>query len=260
MSVHGLQVEILEKDTRSVAISLGHPITVRRGHPDFVALWLARAWLGEHRASNGRLYNRIREVRGMNYGDYAYIEAFPRGMYQFFPDPNRGRRAQIFEIWIRPLQPSQAVFGFKLALYELRKLIENGISVEDFEATREYLAKNVFVLTKTQDQQLGYAMDSRYYGIPEYTGYIRSELEKLTTSRVNDVIRTHLSADNLQAVIISANAAALRDQLLSDEPATITYDGEKPPELLEEDKLVGRYPLKLTPERIRITPIEDVFR
>ena len=60
----------------------------------FVALWLARAWLGEHRASNGRLYNRIREVRGMNYGDYAYIEAFPRGMYQFFPDPNLGRRAQ----------------------------------------------------------------------------------------------------------------------------------------------------------------------
>ncbi len=31
-------------------------------------------------------------------------------------------------------------------------------------------------------------------------------------------------------------------------------------ELLEEYRLVGRYPLNLTPERIRITPIEDVFR
>ena len=29
----------------------------------------------------------------MNYGDYAYIEAFPRGMFQFFPDPNVARRA-----------------------------------------------------------------------------------------------------------------------------------------------------------------------
>ena len=80
----GLQVEILEKETRSVAISFGHPIAVRRGHPDFVALWLARAWLGEHRASNGRLYNRIREIRGMTYVYYAY-SSLPRGMYQFFP-------------------------------------------------------------------------------------------------------------------------------------------------------------------------------
>ena len=38
----------------------------------------------------------------MNYGDYAYIEAFPRGMFQFFPDPNVARQRQIFEIWIRP--------------------------------------------------------------------------------------------------------------------------------------------------------------
>ena len=33
---------------------------------DFVALYLARTWLGEHRASMSRLYQRIREVRGMN--------------------------------------------------------------------------------------------------------------------------------------------------------------------------------------------------
>ena len=110
----------------------------------------------------------------MNYGDYAYIEAFPRGMYQFFPDPNLGRRAQLFELWLRPLRPEQAVFGLKLALFELRKMVEIGIPTEEFEATREYLAKNVFVLTKTQDQQLGYALDSDWYGIPEYTGYIRT--------------------------------------------------------------------------------------
>ena len=259
-SVAGLNIEIIEKETRSVAISFGHAITVRRGHPDFVALWLARAWLGEHRASNGRLYNRIREIRGMNYGDYAYIEAFPRGMYQFFPDANLGRRAQLFEVWIRPLQPEQAVFGFKLALYELRKMIEGGISEDDFESTREYLSKNVFVLTKTQEQQLGYAMDSDWYGIPEYTGYIREELAKLTPERVNRVISEHLSADNLQAVVISANAAALREQLLSDAPAAIRYDGEKPAELLEEDKLVGAYDLQLTPDRVSITAIENVFR
>lgn len=256
----GMQVEILEKDTRSVGISFGRSLTVRRGDPDFVALWLARAWLGEHRASNGRLYNRIREVRGMNYGDYAYIEAFPRGMYQFFPDPNHGRRAQLFEVWLRPLRPEQAVFAFKLALYELTRLIERGISAQDFEDTREYLAKNVFVLTKTQDQQLGYALDSEYYGIGEYTGYIRGALEKLTADDVNAAARRHFSATDLQVVMVASDAAGLTEQLLSPEPATITYDGEKPAELLEEDRLVGAFPLPLTGDRIRITPIESVFR
>ncbi|HMO54618.1 MAG TPA: pitrilysin family protein, partial [Tepidiformaceae bacterium] len=255
----GLTVEIVEKETRSVAVSFGHPIEVRRGHPDFVALWLARAWLGEHRASNGRLYQRIREVRGMNYGNYAYIEAFPRGMYQFFPDANLVRQRQIFEIWLRPLRPEQAVFGLKLALYELRKLIQEGISDEDFASTREYLEKNVLVMTKTQDQQLGYALDSDWYGTPEFTAYIRSELSKLTAERVNDVVRRHLSWTNLQVVMIAADAQRLKAELLSNEPSTITYDGEKPGALLAEDRVVGNYELGLTPDRIVITPVEQVF-
>ena len=101
----GLEVEILEKDTRATAISFGVPIEVTRAHPDFAALSVARAWLGEHRISSGRLFQRIREIRGINYGDYAYIEAFPEGMFQFFPDPNIARQRQIFEIWIRPVVP-----------------------------------------------------------------------------------------------------------------------------------------------------------
>ncbi len=255
----GLTVEIVRKETRSVAVSFGHPLDVRRGHPDFVALWLARAWLGEHRASNGRLYQRIREIRGMNYGDYAYVEAFPRGMYQFFPDPNLVRQRQIFEVWLRPLRPEQAVFGLKLALYELRELIQHGITEDDFSATREYLEKNVLVMTKTQDQQLGYMLDSDWYGTPEFTSYVRKELSMLTAERVNDVIRRHLSWTNLQVVMIAADADGLKRELLSQEPAVIQYDGEKPDSLLAEDRVVGAYDLGLTPDRIRITPVESVF-
>ena len=61
-------------------------------------------------------------MRGLNYGDYAYIEAFPRGMFQFFPEPNIARRAQVFEIWIRPVVPENAHMALRIALYELDKL------------------------------------------------------------------------------------------------------------------------------------------
>jgi zinc protease len=129
----GSRVEIVEKETRATAISFGHPIEVTRSHPDFAALSVARAWLGEHRSSVSHLYKRIRETRGMNYGDYAYIEAFPRGMFQFFPDPNIVRRAQIFEIWIRPVVPENAHMALRIAIHELDGLVREGMSEGDFE-------------------------------------------------------------------------------------------------------------------------------
>jgi zinc protease len=103
--VRGISVRMIEKETRSVAFSLGFPIAVKRGHPDYPALLVAQSYLGQHRMSGGRLFERMRQVRGLNYGDYAYIEYFPRGMFQLEPDPNLARRSQIFQIWIRPVEP-----------------------------------------------------------------------------------------------------------------------------------------------------------
>ena len=84
----GLRVKIIEKDTRGTHIAFGFPIPVTRSSPDWPALKLVQSYFGQHRSSKSHLFQRIREVRGMNYGDYAYIEYFPRGMFQFRPDPN----------------------------------------------------------------------------------------------------------------------------------------------------------------------------
>jgi zinc protease len=255
----GMNVEILEKDTRATAISFGFPVDVTRGHPDYAALSLVRAWLGEHRASSGQLYQRLRQIRGMNYGDYAYVEAFPRGMFQFFPDPNLARRQQIFEIWIRPVVPENSHMALRIAVYELQKLIDNGLTPEQFESTRSYLMKNVYVMTARQDQQLGYALDSRWYSIPEFTQYMRDALQKLTVDQVNAAVKKHLTAKDLTVVYITKDAAGLKQALVSDAFSPIQYDGEKPKALLDEDKIVGALKLSITPDRVKITPIGDVF-
>jgi zinc protease len=256
----GLEIEIVQKETRATAISFGLPIEVTRAHPDFAALSVARTWLGEHRASQSHLFQRIREVRGMNYGDYAYIEAFPRGMFQFFPDPNIARRAQLFEVWIRPVAPENAHMALRIALHELDKLLKDGLSAEDFEATRNYLMKNVYLLTATQNQQLGYALDSKWYGIPEFTSYMRERLAKLTREEVNRVIRKHLSARDLSVVFVTKDAKGLEDALIKDAFSPIHYEAQKPKALLEEDKLIGALKLGLRPEAVRITPVDDVFK
>jgi zinc protease len=255
----GIEVNILEKDTRATAISFGFPIEITRSHADFAALTVARSWLGEHRLSTGQLYQRMREIRGMNYGDYAYIEAFPRGMFQFFPDANIARSRQIFEIWIRPVVPEQAHMALRIAVFELGKLVRNGLTREQFEATRDYLMKNVYVMTARQDQQLGYALDSRWYNTPEFTAYMRDGLSKLTVEQVNRAIARHLNAENLSVVIVAKDAAGLKQALVSDAPSSIKYEGEKPSELLEEDKVVGALKLGIKAENVTITPIGEVF-
>jgi zinc protease len=255
----GISVTMVEKDTRAVAYSMGFPIEVRRGHPDYPPLLVAQSYFGQHRMSGGRLYERMRQVRGLNYGDYAYIEYFPRGMFQFEPDPNLARQSQIFQIWIRPVEPPTAHFTLRLALYELDRLLKQGLSREEFERSRSFLSKYVNLLMKTKRAELGYAIDSQYYGIPDYSTYIKTSLAKLTVDDVNRAIRKHLSMDGLRIVVIAKNCEDLKKKLLANEPSPMTYNAPKPPEVLEEDKIVEKWKIDVRPESVKIVPVDQVF-
>jgi zinc protease len=253
------QATLIDKDTRSVAWSLGFPIDVKRGDPDFAALLVMQSWLGQHRESSGRLFNRMREVRGLNYGDYAYIEYFPRGMNRMEPDPNIARHQQIFQIWIRPVEPPNAVFALRLALFELSRLVKEGITQADFESKRSFLSKSVNVLTKTKSAELGYAIDSVYYGIPNYNEYVKTSLAKLTLADVNRAIRKHLRADSLQIVGVSKDAEKLKAELTGDAATPIHYNAAKPQDILDEDKIVEKWPLNLRAADITVVPVASVF-
>ncbi|HEX8073108.1 MAG TPA: pitrilysin family protein [Pyrinomonadaceae bacterium] len=256
----GTRVDIIERDTRSTAISLGFPINVRRGDPDWPALAVVASYLGQHRSSNSYLYQRLREARGLNYGDYAYVEYFPRGMFQFEPDPNLGRQQQIFQIWIRPVEPQNGLFALRAALYEFDRLVRDGMTQETFEATREFLTKYSNILTATQDAQLGYALDSRYYKVGNFNDYMREQLARLTLADVNRAIREHLATNRMRIVVVTKDAAAFRDALLSGKPSPITYVSPKPQAILDEDKLIETYKLDLQPDHVRIVPVEQVFQ
>ena len=256
----GTQIEIIQRETRSTAISLGFPIQVKRGDKDWPALALAASYLGQHRSQNSHLFQRLREARGLNYGDYAYLEYFPRGMFRFQPDPNLAREQQIFQIWIRPVEPQNGHFALRAALYEYDKLVREGISRETFEGTREFLSKYINILLETQDNRLGYALDSRYYGIGDFGAYLREGLAQLTAADVNRAILRHLKSDSLRIVIVTKNAEALREAIVNNKPSPITYNSAKPKEILDEDKLIENYRIEVKPDAVEIVPIERVFQ
>ena len=255
----GTRINIVKRETRATALSLGFPINVTRADKDWPALAVVASYFGQHRSSNSYLYQRLREARGLNYGDYAYIEYFPRGMFQFTPDPNQGRTSQIFQIWIRPVVPENGHFVLRAALYEYDKLVRDGMSKEAFEATREFLTKYNNILTQTQDAQLGYALDSRYYNIPDYVTYMREQLAKLTLDDVNNAIRKYLKSDAMRIAIITKDAEALRDAVVSNRPSPITYNSPKPKEITDEDKVIEAYKINVKPDDVVIVPVEKVF-
>lgn len=258
--INGLEMMIIQKDTPGTAISFGFPISITRSHADWVAMLLAQSYFGQHRSSNSYIYQRLRQIRGLNYGDYAYIEYFPRGMFQFHPDPNLGRRQQIFQVWIRPVEPQNGLFTLRAGLYELNKLVRNGMSKEDFEATRQFLTKFVNVLTKDQEAQLGYALDSRYYEIPNFIEYVRAGLQKLTLDDVNRAIKKYLQAENVKIVVVTKDAEAFKQAALSGKPSPIHYTSPPPKEILDEDKVIESFKLNFNPKRAEVVPVEQVFQ
>ncbi len=258
--IEGMEILIVEKPAPATAISIGHPLRVTRSDPDFYPLMIANSYLGDHRTFNGRLMNVMRGDRGLNYGDYSYIENFIQDGMSSFPLPNIPRRQQFFSIWIRPVAPANAAFALRQAVRELRILTEKGLSREDFESTRTYLLNHSRLWTQSLSRRLGYMMDSEFYGTEFLIDRMTRDLPRLTVEDVNTAVARHLDPDNLKVAIVAADGAALRDALLAGKPTPITYQTATTREdLLSEDREIESYPLPVDASRIRVVSARDLF-
>ena len=256
--IDGVRAVIVEKETRSVAVSIGFPILATRNIMDYPALLVANAYFGQHRMSYGVLYQQMREARGLNYGDYSYIEYFPNGGQRMEPPENVARKQQIFQIWVRPVEPPNAKFAVRMAVYELDKLIREGIPEDGFERARDFASRYVNFLTRTANAQLGYGIDSIWYSVPQYTDQVRNALAKMTRDDVNGAIRRNLRTNRLVISIVANHAEDLKQQLASEDPSPITYNSPKPEAVTKEDETIAKWPLHLKAEDITVVAAEKV--
>jgi zinc protease len=259
--VTGRSALFVAKPGADASISFGFPIAVHRGERDFYALWIANSWLGEHRSQSSHLFNVIREKRGLNYGDYSYIEAFPEGGERSMPPVNVPRRVQLFEVWIRTLPNAQAPFALRAALREIERLVDDGMTAEEFELTRTFLKKYALHFAETTSMRLGYAMDDRFYGIDGdgHLARFRRMMDELTLEDVNAAIKRHLQYRDLKIALVTGDAEHLRALLASEEPTPITYPTPKPDDILAEDEVIAAVPLELAAERIETVPVTEAF-
>jgi zinc protease len=255
----GNEILIVEKDARANAISIGRPLSITRASSDFYPLTVARSYLGEHRTFNGVLMNHLRGNRGLNYGDYAYIENFIQDGWSTFPLPNILRRQQHFEIWLRPVPPQNSLFALRGALYETDKLIREGIPEAGFQATKTFLLNYADLWVQDISRRLGYAMDAAVVG-KDLIRELHERLPKMKKAQVDAVIKKYLGIDKLAIAIVSDKGGELRQKLVDGVPTPITYDtAGTPAEILTEDKIIEKFPLPVSPANIKVVPVDQMF-
>ena len=277
----GVNVEIISKDGAfGSAIFTGFPIDITRSKDDFAALMVANSYLGEHRKSYGQLYQKIRESRSMNYGDYSYIEWYNNGGGYMLPPSGVPRSSNYFSLWIRPVQIAKqlnmqyeelkdiklghVLFALRMAVHEVDKLVDEGMTQENFEATRDFLRSYIKLYISTPAEQLGYLMDSKFYGRKDYIKEMDGLLAKLTKEDVNNAVKKYLQVENMDITIVTdkSEAEALANALKDNDPSPMSYSNlvkeNLPEEITTEDKEVANY--KLNVNSVKIINSEDTFK
>ena len=199
-TVEGRRFTLVDKDAESVGIHLGYPIPLTRQDDDFYPLLVANSYLGEHRTFHGRLMNELRGKRGLNYGDYSYIEYWDNPPGTTNPTPNTPRRQQYFSVWIRPVVPTNAVFALRAALFEIDRTIARGLTEDEFTLTRDFLVSYSKLWARSQSDRLAFHMDSRYYGMPYFIDHLEQQLKGLTAAEVNRAVQKYVQTRNFEAV------------------------------------------------------------
>ena len=269
---HRPRVRLVDKESPSTAISIGVPWSLTRNSPDFAAWLVARSAFGEHRQMNGRLMQRLREARGLNYGDYAYIEHFVQeGGDAATAQTGRARHAGEFTIWLRPVQNDNALFATRAALYELeRSCTSEPFSDDEVARTKGFLEGYVLLYAQTDARRLGYALDDALYGADRpFLERLRADLSRVTTADVNRVwgqMKKYLP--ELEIVLVTPNAAAVKQAIVTNAPSPMHYQRDargnvpkKPAWLLAADKLIEKYPFGAHGDAdVEIIPVAQIFQ
>jgi len=264
----GIQVEIIEKQNAlGSAIYGGYPLQITRTDDEFAALMVANSWLGEHRKSYGQLYHKIREQRSMNYGDYTYIEWYENGGRFQLPLAHVPRHSNYFSLWIRPVQISDqlkaqyeelsgidvghAPFALRMAIREIDMLVNKGLTQEDFELTRQFLRSYIKLYIQTTEKELGFLMDSKFYGRTSYISELDELLANLTVEDVNNAVRKHFQVNNMFICIVTddGETGSLAENLSKNKLSPMRYSNlvkeGLSEEILAEDEAVSKYQLNV---------------
>lgn len=256
-----LRLTLVRGSFDAVGVHMGEALSVTRASADFPALYLASWAFGKHRSFVGRLMRVVREVRGLNYGTYSYVEDFPDGGAHMIEPTQAARSRQAFTVWGRPTPTANGCFLFKQIFREVQSLAQTGLTKDEFKLTQSHLIGNAPLLATGLERRLGYAVDSEFYGIKgDYLVNLERSAHALTLEKVNATLKKYLHPEKMSLVVVTPDPEKFKADFAS-ASCGITYGAGvvKPAEVRHEDGLIGGSHPPLTQEEITIVDAESLF-
>jgi zinc protease len=190
------------------------------------------------------------------------------------------RRSNYFSLWIRPVQIAEGLkkqyselsninvghahFALRLAIRELDNLVKNGMTKDDFEATRSFLRSYNKLYAQTPDKQLGFLLDSKFYGRTDYLKEMDALLAKLTVQDVNNAMKKYWQVNNMYVTIVTDDSEVepLADALKQNTPSPMSYSDivrtGLPNQVLTEDEEIANYALSV--KSVKVIDNQETFR
>jgi zinc protease len=165
---------------------------------------------------------------------------------------------------LKDIEVGHALFALRLAVREIDNLVKNGLTKEQFEATRKFLRSYNKLYIQTPERQLGFLMDSKFYGRKDYIKEMDALLAKITVDDVNKAIKKYWQTENMYVTIVTDDSEAepLKKALEQNTPSPMSYSNlvkeGLPKDVLAEDEQVARY--KLNVKSVKIVDSKDTFK
>ena len=181
---------VIPHDASQAHIRLGMP-GLRRGDPDYYALWVAAQILGGG-GMTSMLNEELREKRGLTYSAYSYFSPY--------------QRQGPFVISLQT-RKDQAWEALDVALSTLEELVENGPSEEQLEAAKRYVVGGFALNVDSNAELANYLAVIGFYRLPlDYIDRFPQEIEKVTMEQISDALRRRLAPERTVTVVVGPSA------------------------------------------------------
>ncbi len=182
----------IEHPSSQVHILLGQP-GIRRGDPDYFPLYV-----GNHILGGGgfvsRLYEEVREKRGLSYGAYSYFS------------PRRGRGPFTASLQTRGEQQDQAL---QVMRDTIRDFIDQGPTQEELEAAQNNISGGFPLRLDSNGKILGYIAMIGFYDLPpDYLDTFVDKVNAVTVAQIRDAFGRRLQPERFVTVMVGPNPPA----------------------------------------------------
>ncbi|WBL43451.1 pitrilysin family protein [Algoriphagus halophytocola] len=177
-------------------IDIAQPIDLTIGDADYIPSRVLNQIFGG--GSSSRLFMNLREDKGYTYGAYSSF-ASDKLIGQF--SANASVRTEVTD---------SAVYEF---IYEINKLVEEGVSQEELEKAKANLAGSFGRSLESPATIANFALNIERYDLPE--DYYETYLQKMNELTVEDINQTAKDLVNPDKLYITAvgNGTEIKDKL-----------------------------------------------